>query len=362
MGRKKTTRRLRVLAVWGLACAALLFPAGSRAAEGEEAPGVTLYQLAPSFHPSGVTIGRDGAVWFAGGELARNRTVVGHLGPGEEVTEFDLPRGGSSLDVASPVSDPDGNIWFVRELASRIGRVAPTGEVTEFPLPEGSGPNALALGPDGNLWFTQRVAGRIGRVTPAGEISHFHLGPRSRPAGITAGPDGNVWFTLERANKIGRISMSGEVQLFRLPPAIEPHAIVAGPDGNLWFTEGSWRKRGRKGRNKIGRITPGGLVRQFRVRAPFGTGSIVAGPSGNISFTTGTRVDDSQIGSITPAGVVTRYACLSVSCRLPAYGLAQDAEGAVWFAAGVPPCGLCGGGSVINMHLTWLGQIGRLAP
>lgn len=359
MGRR-ATRRVLALATWGLVCVASLLPATGAAAEGEEAPGVSLYALAPSAHPSGVAIDPHGTVWFTASELARSRTVIGYLGAGEERTEFVISEGSGATGAASPLSGPDGNIWFVEGAADMIGRINPAGEVTEFPLPQGSQPGALTVGPDGNLWFTQRV-GRIGRITPGGEISHFHFGPRSRPAGITAGPDGNVWFTLPGADKIGRISMSGEVALFRLPPTTRPHAIVTGPDGNLWFTEGSWTRRGRKGRNKIGRITPGGAVRQFRVQAPMGTGSIVAGPR-EIFFTTGTRVRDSQIGSISPAGAVTRYACLSDSCQLPAYGLAIDAEGAIWFAAGFPSCSLCGGGAVINMNLTLPGQIGRLAP
>lgn len=361
---KGIARRMRGFAVWSLACAALLLllPASGIGADGEEAPGVTLHDLASSVRPSGVAVDPDGAVWFTATEYAQDRTIVGHLNPGEEATVFGLP--GHISGARSPIIGPDGNVWFVERSADKIGRITDAGEVTRFPLPRGSEPHALTVGPDGNLWFTERAVGRIGRITPTGEISHFRLGARSRPAGITAGPDGAVWFTLARADKIGRIATSGKIKLFRLPLSTQPHEIVAGPDRNLWFTEGSSRfaKRGREGRNKIGRITPAGVVTQFRVRAPMGTGSIVAGPSGQISFTTGSGLRDSQIASITPAGVVTRYACLDDFCRLPAYGLASDSEGAVWFAAGVPYCSECGGGSVINMTLTWPGQIGRLAP
>jgi virginiamycin B lyase len=362
METEEITRRMRGLAAWVIACAALLLmlPASGIGADSEETPGVTLHTLASSVRPSGVAVEPDGTVWFTATEYAQDRTIVGHLNPGEEATVFGLP--GHISDARSPTIGPDGNVWFVEKRAARIARVTDAGEVARFPLPRGSEPSALASGPDGNLWFTERAAGRIGRITPAGEISHFRLGARSRPAGITAGPDGAVWFTLARADKIGRISTSGRIKLFRLPLTTQPRAIVTGPDGNLWFTEGSYKKSGRKGRNKIGRITPSGVVTQFRVRAPVGTGSIVAGPAGQISFTTGASLRDSQIASITPAGAVTRYVCLSDYCRLPAYGLASDAEGAVWFAAGVPYCSECGGGTVINMTLTWPGQIGRLAP
>lgn len=361
MGRRGTTCRIRVIAARGLACAAflLLLPAsGSAAGEEEPAPGVTLYGLAASTVPSGVTVSPDGTIWFTASQLASGRRLVGYLGPDGRVTELEVP----GARVASPVSDRGGSIWFIgftERIGSNIGRVTATGEITEFPLSRGSEVSALTVGPDGNVWFTDRAVGRIGRLTPTGEVSYFRLGARSRPTGITAGPDGNVWFTLARADKIGRISMSGEIRLFRLPPTTLPRAIVAGPDGNLWFAEGSYTKRGRKGRNKIGRISPEGAVTQFRVRAPSGTGLIAAGPSGEISFTTG---GSSQIGSITTSGVVTRYACIDVACRMPVYAIAQDAEGAIWFGAGVPHCGYCGGGTTIIRDLTLPGHIGRLAP
>ncbi len=69
----------------------------------------------------------------------------------------------------------------------------------------------ITAGPDGNLWFVENLANKIGRVTPAGSISEFALASYGGLVGITAGPDGNLWFTEYHANKIGRITSAGDI-------------------------------------------------------------------------------------------------------------------------------------------------------
>jgi hypothetical protein len=73
-----------------------------------------------------------------------------------------------------------------------------------------------------------------------------------------------------------------------------PSGIIAGPDGNLWFTEGN--------ASQIGRITPAGVITEFSSGQAH-PGGITLGPDGNLWFT----VSGNAIGRITPAGVVTTF-------------------------------------------------------
>ena len=78
--------------------------------------------------------------------------------------------------------------------------------------------------------------------------------------------------------------------------------ITAGPDGNLWFTEGVL--------TQIGRITPAGVVTEFSAGISARPTYITAGPDGNLWFAERVisfSVRTSQLGRITPAGVTTEY-------------------------------------------------------
>jgi virginiamycin B lyase len=146
---------------------------------------------------------------------------------------------------------PDGALWFAERLGNKIGRITTAGAISEFPLPmPDSGPGGITTaGPDGTLWFTEFLGNKIGRITATGEFSEFLLPtPNSGPFGITVGSDGAVWFTETRGNKIGRLTTTEEFSEFPLPMPndgrLAPVGITVGSDGAVWFTE----------RDKIGRI------------------------------------------------------------------------------------------------------------
>lgn len=146
--------------------------------------------------------------WNAGNKIGRI-TLTGVY------TEFNVLTWSSG--IAGLTVGRDGNIWFSEAWADKIGHITPSGAVTEFsisPSPFTVYPWGITTGPDGNIWFTGYYSGMIGCVTPSGSVSYFSIPtPDSGPVGITTGPDGNIWFTEYWGQKIGRL----RVQLVLLP-------------------------------------------------------------------------------------------------------------------------------------------------
>jgi streptogramin lyase len=283
--------------------------------------------------------GRDGNLWFAGGNK------IGRMTPKGVVTTFALP-GPQGESADSLVAGPDGNFWFT--WGNKIGRITPNGTITGFALPisvyqsykitagpqgdlwfiginippsigdqivrmtpEGvftafriptfqSGPEAITAGPDGNLWFIELTQDKIVRMTPEGAFTAFPIPTGSgNPAHITTGPDGNLWFTEPSTNKIGRITPHGTITEFSTPtfPSL-PEGITTGPDGNLWFAESELGLGGGAlGRGQIGRITPGGTITEFSILTLVNNPvEIAAGSDGNLWFT---ESGSNKIGCIT---------------------------------------------------------------
>ena len=296
--------------------------------------------------PDGITKGSDGNLWFT--ENASGQ--IGRMTPAGVFTEFALPAvqppagspagtAGSTPHPTAITAGPDGALWFTG-IPGEIGRITTAGVVTEFalpavPPPAGSSPGtastpamptAIAAGPDGALWFTG-VPGEVGRITTTGVVTEFAVPEIPPPAGsspgtagtlatltsITAGPDGALWFT-GVPGEVGRITTAGVVTEFAVP-AIPPPAgsspgtagtpvtledITAGPDGALWFT-------GVPG--EVGRITTAGVVTEYATPNfnPPGNGivpTITTGPDGNLWIT-----GQTTIGRITPTGTFTSFDC-----------------------------------------------------
>jgi hypothetical protein len=121
----------------------------------------------------------------------------------------------TSAGAKELVAGPDGNFWFLENLANKIGMINPTTHaMSEFPAPTaGSTFWGITAGSDGNIWFTERGASKIGMINPTSHvITEFATSNKSGsltltgPEGITAGPDGNVWFTENTDGQIGWIN------------------------------------------------------------------------------------------------------------------------------------------------------------
>jgi streptogramin lyase len=143
---------------------------------------------------------------------------------------------------------PDGALWFTSPGNSSIDRITTTGQVTSYTDPSISNPFEITAGPDGALWFPNfAIDGSIGRITTTGQVTSYTDPSLSSPYGITSGPDGALWFTNQQDGSIGRITTTGQVTNYTDPSISSPYVIIAGPDGALWFTN--------YGNNSIGRIT-----------------------------------------------------------------------------------------------------------
>jgi streptogramin lyase len=274
--------------------------------------------------PDAIAAGPDGNLWFT--EFSGNQ--IGRITPAGMITEFPVTTGDTPSGIAAGA---DGNMWFIESRPRLIGQINPaTGAMTFASQPLTGFPRAITAGPDGNLWVAE-TNGDIGQITTAGVVSEFSP---TNPAGgsaedITAGPDGNLWFTYDVATSgpvvgyIGQITTSGQIQQFPLVNGFTPGGITDGPDGNLWFTE-----TGPNNASEIGQITPSGVVTNNFV-GPTSltvTSSITAGPDGNLWFTDGVT----NIGQITTTGIVTEVAPPTGGSGLQGITVGPDQN--VWFA------------------------------
>jgi virginiamycin B lyase len=265
--------------------------------------------------PIDIVTGPDQALWFTdqGNTLAGDDgNAVGSIGritTSGAITQYPLPNQAAPYGITV---GPDGALWYA-DITGDIGRITTSGNLTIYSTGQGSGNRDITVGADGALWFTENVNNRIGRITTSGALTEFPLTTGGSPFGIAAGSDGALWFTLNDPNahdKIGRITTAGTIRLYHVPSLGEsepniPEEIVAGPDGALWFTE--------ELTNTIGRITTKGVVTQYNI--PTGGSAprnITAGPDGALWFTDDQNYFSSipngtNIGRITTSGNISIY-------------------------------------------------------
>ena len=340
-----------------------------------------------STHPSAITLGPDGNLWFtADGQIAR-------ITPTGKTTEFPLPVASQTAFSISP--GPGGDLWFTAftfNVGGSLGRISTSGQITEYPLAKGheaSGnlangadghlyfvdytePNptnpfpsfaigqvgqdgevvdfptlpatsniaGITAGSDGNIWFTAEGAGggnpSVDRITPTGQIAAFPIPSdgTNNPhfaTSITTGPDGALWFVDSDAHTIGRVTTTGQFRVFPLP-AVTPapseseiNGIVAGPDHALYFIDNS-------GAN-VGRITTAGNATEFPLFPKFhGVNGLTNGPDGAIWLTE----DAGKIGRLTPSGVLTEFPAPTVPEPIHPHQITPGPDGAEWFLASLP--------------------------
>jgi streptogramin lyase len=275
------------------------------------------------------------------------------------ISEFSNGLTASSHPTSITVG-PDGNLWFVEyQSPGRIGKITTSGAIAEVAV-GGSTPNftmnpqinGIEPGPDGQLWFTEGLnPGKVGRIDPSTgavqELATGNVSPgfrlNSGPEEIARGPDGNLWFAeVSNPGAIAQISTVGVVSEHTtgLTAGSEPNSItpVAAADGNLWFTET------KSGANAIGRIVPGtAAIAEFSAGlVPDGSPrDIVPGPDGNVWFTQFNN--PGYIGRITLSGTISEIATGGVTPGFTANvnpdGIATGPDGALWFTEFHQPSG-----------------------
>jgi streptogramin lyase len=136
-------------------------------------PDHTITEFTVGDHPSMITAGPAGSnsLWFSESDVEQssNPNKIGTINTnGTGFTEFSPPTAGSKPQGITVGSD--GALWFAEEAANKIGRVTTDGHFNEFALPTaGSAPFGIVSGLDGHLWVTEFSGNAIGDV--------LHLSP-----------------------------------------------------------------------------------------------------------------------------------------------------------------------------------------
>lgn len=271
-----------------------------------------------SAHAGGITVGADGAIWFA--ETGANQ--IGRITTDGVITEYPIPTEDGMDDTQGFVGlGPDGAIWFNEDRVHKLGRITPDGTITEFDLPKEIGViRQIVAGPDGALWVTAVEANKIVKLSTAGQVLAQYTLPQadSRPAGMVVGPDGAFWFVEVGANQIGRISVDGVITEYAIPTANSfPIRLTVGPDHALWFN--------MFGADKIGRITLEGQISEYDTPG-MGPLSLAAGADGAIWFT---GYKSTEIGRMTTDGVLTKLE-IPTYAAVP-YHIVAGPDGNLWF-------------------------------
>lgn len=110
----------------------------------------------------------------------------------------------------------------------------------EYPmLNERDIPTAVAVGPDGAVWFTIEFSDAIG-VLRDGAITKLPKGKLNVEAmGLAVAADGAAWFTDSPARAVSRIARDGSITSFPITgtPTAKLNQLALGPDGSVWFAD-----------------------------------------------------------------------------------------------------------------------------
>ena len=201
----------------------------------------------------------------------------------------------------------------------------------QYPLPtQGAQAGFVALGSDGAIWFTELNEAKIGRADPLGKITEYAIPSGNDGVEITAGQAGMLWFTEitptggPNPAAVGSISTSGAVTEYPVPNASSSllQGIARGSDGNIWFVD--------SGNNDIGTITPAGVITTHGgIHLGAFPYDITPGPpaDGDLWFT---EKNLGRVGKITLSGAVTEFS-LANSSVFPR-GIVLGSDGNLWIA------------------------------
>ncbi len=143
------------------------------------------------------TLGPDGNTWFTDNV----NDMIGRIDGQGNVTLFPLAEGTHPTYITS---GGDGNLWFSAG-NNRVGRMSTAGFFSDFPAV--GYPGKFARGPDGAVWYLDRVFSKLDRVAADGTIVQFDLGGDSM-VDLIAGPDGNLWIADYTASAVLKFSPS----------------------------------------------------------------------------------------------------------------------------------------------------------
>lgn len=242
-------------------------------------------------------------------------------------------------NTGNPPGDGTYTYYFIVE---KIG--SPVGGVTELSAPAtlvNSGfywVNASFIGgrivlPDASL-----VAGETFALNSMQSIDHSF-----QPFSICTGPDGNLWFS-DVNSRIFKMTPDGTLFMYPTVTGSQVYGVCAGPDGNVWFCEEGTV-------SNIGVITPSGVVTEYPTpTSGAGAFGICTGSDGNLWFT---EFAANQIGQCTIAGVITEFPTPTGSSQPKSICSATDNN--LWFTesgGGINQIGKCNTAGAITEYPT----------
>ena len=201
--------------------------------------------------------GPDNNLWYTAPE--GNNSKVGRITPaGEFGTQFDVTDAGDQLGITV---GPDGALWFAQAVGSDIGRMTLDGQFSELKagITAAARPEYIAPGPENTMWFTEKDGN-------ADRSDHWHRHPtRGPPPPPDTTPPDITRFRITR--KVFRLGGLGTV--------IRWSQSEAGTDtiGFERRINGRWRKVRRKMRVQVDGGEPEApLPRALRLKHPLKPG------------------------------------------------------------------------------------------
>lgn len=221
-----------------------------------------------------IAAGAPGSMWFydAGTNnppLAIGRpSYFGRIDTASgSIQEF--PTGNKAGPLQGPMSmtlGKDGAIWFADGYNGSVGRLDPSGTISETavstPAYPQQAPSVVASGPDGAVWFTStyNTGGQsiLGSIDPGSRQVQLVSGGLVGGVFLTlvAGSDNNLWFTEDEVGAIGYSStitvgvVNPRTRVVYQYPAITPQfstvtGMVDRGDRTLWMLDASYGQIGK---------------------------------------------------------------------------------------------------------------------
>jgi virginiamycin B lyase len=220
---------------------------------------ITLYPLRNGTSAGAIATGPDGNVWFTENYTDPNSfksaEYIARITPNGQVKKFNLHANG--VNLTGITTGPDHNLWFTGIKGEGglhglpfIGRITTRGQVRIFDVPAGNnppgsyGPPAPASpisGPDGKIWFETMVNNNwgIARISTRGKLQSVAGLDGWYSSNLATTPGGGLFFIDD--SSVGIATRSGSVTTQSLPGSraalsFYSHQLAAGPGGSLWFT------------------------------------------------------------------------------------------------------------------------------
>jgi streptogramin lyase len=234
-------------------------------------------------------------------------------------------------------------LWFIEEASGQYGLVRRFDRQTQAITTAWTPPafnritqlgsaclEALAIAPDQAVWVADQCDNLLARIDAGtGSVTTFSVSLTRRPTAMTWGPNSHLWLLQEYAGITEFDPTSGLTTFHSLCPTLcgtspifgEPRdSIITGPDGNLWFSDGRFQD--------VGSMTPAGVVTAYALPSGHLAEQLTVGPDNAVWFT---EPGLSSLGRVSPSGSVSEFA---LPPSQSAYGIATAADGHLWYVGG----------------------------